>query len=54
MASRLARRLLFRPQLMDWQYRRHIDGHNYMWALPEMLEGAKEAVFILDWWLTPE
>ncbi|KAG6828047.1 hypothetical protein H0H92_009547 [Tricholoma furcatifolium] len=32
----------------------HIDGHDYMWALSEMLESAKEAIFILDWWLTPE
>lgn len=35
-------------------YRRHIDGHDYMWALSEMLDSAKEAIFILDWWLTPE
>ncbi|KIY68459.1 phospholipase D/nuclease [Cylindrobasidium torrendii FP15055 ss-10] len=32
----------------------HIDGHDYMWALSELLESAKEAIFILDWWLTPE
>ncbi|KAF8884660.1 hypothetical protein BD779DRAFT_1536317 [Infundibulicybe gibba] len=32
----------------------HIDGHDYMWALSEMLDNAKEAIFILDWWLTPE
>ncbi|KAF6747521.1 phospholipase D [Ephemerocybe angulata] len=32
----------------------HVDGHDYMWALSEMLENAKEAIFILDWWLTPE
>ncbi|PFH53623.1 hypothetical protein AMATHDRAFT_137275 [Amanita thiersii Skay4041] len=32
----------------------HVDGHDYMWALSEMLEGAKEAIFIMDWWLTPE
>ncbi|KXN92484.1 Phospholipase D1 [Leucoagaricus sp. SymC.cos] len=32
----------------------HIDGHDYMWALSEMLESAKEVIFILDWWLTPE
>lgn len=32
----------------------HIDGHDYMWALSEMLENAKEAIFIMDWWLTPE
>jgi phospholipase D1/2 len=32
----------------------HIDGHDYMWAMSEMLDNAKEAIFILDWWLTPE
>ncbi|THU96802.1 phospholipase D/nuclease [Dendrothele bispora CBS 962.96] len=32
----------------------HVDGHDYMWALSEMLESAKECIFILDWWLTPE
>ncbi|KAI0064970.1 phospholipase D/nuclease [Artomyces pyxidatus] len=32
----------------------HIDGHDYFWALSEMLESAKECIFILDWWLTPE
>ncbi|KAG5647465.1 hypothetical protein DXG03_009396 [Asterophora parasitica] len=32
----------------------HIDGHDYMWALSEMLENAKDVIFILDWWLTPE
>ncbi|KAJ7600688.1 phospholipase D [Mycena floridula] len=32
----------------------HIDGHDYMYALSELLESAKESVFILDWWLTPE
>ncbi|KAI1793724.1 phospholipase D/nuclease [Ganoderma leucocontextum] len=32
----------------------HIDGHDYMWAVSELLERAKESIFILDWWLTPE
>lgn len=26
---------------------RHIDGHDYMYALSEMLESAREAIFIL-------
>jgi phospholipase D1/2 len=25
-----------------------------MFALSEMLDNAKEAIFILDWWLSPE
>ncbi|KAF5392458.1 hypothetical protein D9757_002249 [Collybiopsis confluens] len=32
----------------------HVDGHDYMWAVSEILESAKECIFILDWWLTPE
>ncbi|KAI0750490.1 phospholipase D/nuclease [Fomes fomentarius] len=32
----------------------HIDGHDYMWAVSELLDKAQEAIFILDWWLTPE
>ncbi|KIY71099.1 phospholipase D/nuclease [Cylindrobasidium torrendii FP15055 ss-10] len=32
----------------------HVDGHDYMWALSEMLDRAKDVIFILDWWLTPE
>ncbi|KZV71453.1 phospholipase D [Peniophora sp. CONT] len=32
----------------------HIDGCDYFWALSEMLDSAKECIFILDWWLTPE
>ncbi|KAK2462177.1 hypothetical protein APHAL10511_005809 [Amanita phalloides] len=32
----------------------HIDGHDYMWAVSEMLENAREAIFIMDWWLSPE
>ena len=27
--------------------RRHIDGHDYMWAVSELLEKAQEAIFIL-------
>jgi hypothetical protein len=26
---------------------RHIDGHDYMWALSELLENAQEAILIL-------
>jgi hypothetical protein len=26
---------------------RHIDGHDYMYALSEMLDSAKECIFIL-------
>jgi phospholipase D1/2 len=28
-------------------HNRHIDGHDYMWAVSEMLDSAKEVIFIL-------
>ncbi|KAI5986718.1 hypothetical protein EDC04DRAFT_2589598 [Pisolithus marmoratus] len=32
----------------------HVDGHDYMWALSELLDNARDVIFIMDWWLTPE
>ncbi|QSZ34076.1 hypothetical protein DSL72_005664 [Monilinia vaccinii-corymbosi] len=32
----------------------HIDGCAYMWAVSVALEEARESIWILDWWLTPE
>jgi phospholipase D1/2 len=32
----------------------HVDGHDYMWAVSEMIDKATDVIFILDWWLTPE
>ncbi|KAI9729564.1 MAG: hypothetical protein M1834_006760 [Cirrosporium novae-zelandiae] len=32
----------------------YIDGCCYMWAVSVALERAKESVWILDWWLSPE
>ncbi|KAL4066624.1 hypothetical protein J3A83DRAFT_4098363 [Scleroderma citrinum] len=32
----------------------HIDGHDYMWAVSEILDSARDVIFIMDWWLTPE
>ncbi|KAH9840894.1 phospholipase D/nuclease [Rhodofomes roseus] len=32
----------------------HVDGHDYMYALSEILDSARDCIFILDWWLTPE
>ncbi|GAA5939858.1 hypothetical protein JCM3775_007130 [Rhodotorula graminis] len=32
----------------------YINGHSYFWALSEIIENAKETIFIADWWLTPE
>lgn len=44
----------FADQRIDNAIKWHIDGHDYMYALSEMLDSAKECIFILDWWLTPE
>ena len=32
----------------------YVDGCGYMWAVSRALEGAKESIWILDWWLSPE
>ncbi|KAG2355827.1 hypothetical protein BDR07DRAFT_1473986 [Suillus spraguei] len=44
----------FADQRADNAIKWHIDGHDYMYALSEILDSAKECIFILDWWLTPE
>ncbi|KAG1796447.1 uncharacterized protein HD556DRAFT_1234604 [Suillus plorans] len=44
----------FADQRLENAIKWHIDGHDYMYALSEILDGAKECIFILDWWLTPE
>ncbi|PVG00681.1 phospholipase D/nuclease [Serendipita vermifera] len=31
-----------------------IDGHDYLWAISEVLDSAKQQICILDWWLSPE
>ncbi|KAK0566182.1 hypothetical protein OC844_000851 [Tilletia horrida] len=28
-------------------------GHDYFWALSEILDNARSSIFILDWWLSP-
>jgi len=28
---------------------RHVDGHDYMWAVSEMIDKADECIFILVW-----
>ncbi|MCJ1376949.1 hypothetical protein MMC17_000039 [Xylographa soralifera] len=32
----------------------YVDGCGYMWAVSIALEQAKESIWILDWWLSPE
>lgn len=31
-----------------------VDGRDYMWVLSEALENARDTIYILDWWLSPE
>jgi hypothetical protein len=40
------RQILFIVRMLMVEIR-HVDGHDYMWALSELLDGAKEAIFIL-------
>ncbi|KAG8215687.1 hypothetical protein J3R82DRAFT_7561 [Butyriboletus roseoflavus] len=44
----------FAGQRQDNMIKWHIDGQDYMWAVSEMLDSARDVIFILDWWLTPE
>ena len=32
----------------------YVDGASYFWAVSMALEQARESVYILDWWLSPE
>ncbi|KFA67692.1 hypothetical protein S40285_00963 [Stachybotrys chlorohalonatus IBT 40285] len=32
----------------------YVDGCTYFWAVSDALERARESIYILDWWLSPE
>ena len=32
----------------------YVDGCSYMWAVSQALENARQSIWILDWWLSPE
>src|ERR1700761_3092727 len=32
----------------------YVDGCGYFWAVSRALEGARQSIWILDWWLSPE
>jgi phospholipase D1/2 len=32
----------------------YVDGCSYMWAVSVAIEEARESIWILDWWLSPE
>ena len=31
-----------------------VNGHDYFWALSEILDRARESIFIKGWWVSPE
>lgn len=44
----------FAPQREGNDAKWYVDGCSYMWAVSVALENARESVWILDWWLSPE
>ncbi|XP_064083697.1 phospholipase D1-like isoform X4 [Macrobrachium nipponense] len=44
----------FAPVRKSSYARWYVDGSRYMWDVAEMLESAREEIFITDWWMSPE
>ncbi|KAF1815108.1 phospholipase D/nuclease [Eremomyces bilateralis CBS 781.70] len=44
----------FAPQREGNELKWYVDGCNYMWAVSVAIEQARESIWILDWWLSPE
>lgn len=44
----------FAPQRHGNEAKFFVDGCGYFWAVSIALEEAKESIWILDWWLSPE
>src|ERR1700753_1073377 len=44
----------FAPQRDGNEAKWFVDGCGYFWAVSRALEQARESIWILDWWLTPE
>ncbi|GMK53499.1 hypothetical protein CspeluHIS016_0100850 [Cutaneotrichosporon spelunceum] len=44
----------FAPETANNLVKWHIDGHDYFWAMSEMIDKAQHTIMILDWWLSPE
>ena len=42
------------PQQQGNKAKWFVDGCSYMWAVSVALEEARESIWILDWWLSPE
>lgn len=48
------RYLSFAPQRQGNDIKWYVDACGYMWAVSVALERARESIWILDWWLSPE
>ncbi|RKO96321.1 phospholipase D/nuclease, partial [Caulochytrium protostelioides] len=44
----------FAPQRSHNRIKYYVDGKDYMAAVAEAIDNAKEVVFIMGWWVTPE
>ncbi|EER25243.1 Phospholipase D active site motif containing protein [Coccidioides posadasii C735 delta SOWgp] len=53
-AGEKARYGSFAPERDHNDAKWYVDGCTYMWAVSRALETAKESIWILDWWLSPE
>jgi phospholipase D1/2 len=48
------RYLSFAPERRGNDIKWYVDGCGYMWAVSVAIERARESIWILDWWLSPE
>ncbi|KAF2005570.1 phospholipase D/nuclease, partial [Amniculicola lignicola CBS 123094] len=46
--------LSFAPERHGNDIKWYVDGCGYMWAVSIAIERARESIWILDWWLSPE
>ncbi|KAG8990617.1 hypothetical protein FRB93_003164 [Tulasnella sp. JGI-2019a] len=44
----------FAPERPNNTVKWFIDGHDYFYAVSELIDSARENIFIQDWWLSPE
>ncbi|KAK8734536.1 hypothetical protein OTU49_005869 [Cherax quadricarinatus] len=44
----------FAPVRRGSYARWYVDGARYMWDVADMLEAAREEIFITDWWMSPQ
>ncbi|XP_045123947.1 phospholipase D1-like isoform X2 [Portunus trituberculatus] len=44
----------FAPVRKNSYARWYVDGARYMWDVAELMEGAREEIFITDWWMSPQ